>query len=444
MNDDIISKRHTLHLHPNPTNRQLAAFLNLSVRQVQRLREDGTLQARIDAVARDNVVPLHPAAVARDRLKSGPSPTRTSSPVTSPLTETLKTASSLTESPTTTSSPVNVTPDVSSATVTPVVPPDTSSLTTPTTVTPNRHWWTRTFQFASGLTGWIIQTGTVMGAVGWLNVWPKVSAILDGRLDASNWSLVSFQIFMMFLMTQIWPAIRQVCMMPWHWMTKVGSITALVLFGSVLVATNITLGIDSIGLSRDSVTDKNADIIKKKSDWESDREVKKAERAKAKADREKIHFTPTSKDMLKTAESDFADAKKAKEASNEDCRSWFGSKTECNRVRSEFEQRHQKLLQVQADDANQTAADKLDTKISGLDKDITDLTTKIDGLGVVPEHKDGLATRFSAIGWTEEDVAVRIPIIWASVAESSALWGPFILDLSFAFLMWRLRGRRHG
>jgi hypothetical protein len=110
--------------------------------------------------------------------------------------------------------------------------------------------------------------------VGYLNVWPKVNALLEHKLDLSNWSMVFFQGFLLLLLSQTWPAIQQTYTMSrhWYWGWRIPAITGLSLFGLVLVATNWYFGIDGIGLATDSVTDKNASIISSVAEWTTERD----------------------------------------------------------------------------------------------------------------------------------------------------------------------------
>jgi hypothetical protein len=308
----------------------------------------------------------------------------------------------------------------------------------------------------------------VLGAVGYFNVWPKAHAILEKQLDASNWSGVELQVFQNFLVSQIWPAIRKAYAQPWHWSWPGGLIVVLVTFGFGLVAFNTIFAIDSLGIQRDSDANKNASTIEKKAEWTKERDGlpedwvggkdgvggklkdpkngggEKGERIQLQAERHGLKFTSTSKAVLDTTKKDFADAEWATTtASNDDCRSRFGSWSECNRVRREYDQRHQKLVQVEADAAIQNRADKLDARIKELGKDITDLTTKIDDAGPVPEHKDALAWRIgNRFNWTEDEAAERLPEMQGAFAEFCALLGPLVLDLAFAFLAGQLMGAR--
>jgi hypothetical protein len=435
MNDADMKRRPQITVVSPTTNRQLAAFLKTSIRTIQRLRRRGTLQARIDdaiatqgiAVVGGHVVPM--TTVARDQHRTRIIQAHKGNVVgydTSPLTTT--TTSSLTKSPTTvvppdTSPPDNVTPD-----------------TPPTTVEP---LWIRVIRFV----GWILQTSLVLGVVGYLNVWSKINALLEGRLDPSNWAMVVFQCFLLFLLSQIWPAIQQVyvrCRPGWR---RFGAITGLVVAGLLFAATNWYFSIDGIGLARDSVTDKNASIISSVAEWTAERDKKKATRDGLGAERNRIpQFKSTTRDMVAAAKRDYDEAAKAQGASNKDCRALFPSVADCYRAGREFEQRKRKWEDAQADLANQERANTLDGKISKLGDEIKDLTDKINHAGPVPEHKDATTSRIAEeTGWSEEKISSRTPIILGGVAELSALIGAIVLDLAFAWLVAKLLGRRnHG
>jgi hypothetical protein len=305
-------------------------------------------------------------------------------------------------------------------------------------------------RFICHVASWALRTGIVLIPIGWLNVWPKVSYLLAHQIDQSNWGTVAFQCFLLFLLSQIWPAIRQTYLQPWHWALRGALGVALVTFGVGLVAINATFAVDSIGIARDSVSDKNRTKITQKAEWTEQRDGKdgkggkKKELADKQAERSSLKFEATSQDAINTAKTAADNARIARDASNADCRAWFHSMAECTMLRGEYEQRVAKLEKLQHDLATQVRAKTLNTEIEQLSEMVEKLTEKINALGDVPAHADPFAARISSLSgerWTEKQVTEGLPIVWGASAEVAALFGPFVLDLAFAFLASAL-GRR--
>jgi hypothetical protein len=242
----------------------------------------------------------------------------------------------------------------------------------------------------------------ILAPIAGLNVWPRVTQLLAGTIDASGWAMVAFQILALLMLAQIPFALERTK----SWIARV----AFVGFAIMLVTINMTFSIEAIGHVRDTTRDHNRAITDNIASLSRQLDERRNERAGLQA------FTPVTSEQIADAQKAVDDAVTARD---QECGKVGDN---CRKRVAELSDRQDKLNSLQSNKAIGDRAAELNANIGALEK-------QISALGPAPLEQDPMATRIAMLTFgmlSPDEISDALPIVLSLAAEICAFFGPFL------------------
>jgi hypothetical protein len=246
-------------------------------------------------------------------------------------------------------------------------------------------------------------TAFILTPIAGLNVWPRVTQLLDGTTDASGWAFVAFQILALFVLARIPFTMDRTK----SWIAR----AMLAAFATILIAANLTFSVEAIGHVRDTARDHNRAVAANITTLTGQLDERRAERAGLAA------FTPVTSEQITDAQKAVTEAVTARD---QECGKVGDN---CRKRIAELNDRQDKLSGLQSNKSIGDSAIALDAKISALED-------QIRILGPVPLMQDPGAARLAMLTFgklSADAVSNGLPTALSFVAEICALLGPFVL-----------------
>jgi hypothetical protein len=308
----------------------------------------------------------------------------------------------------------------------------------------------------------LFSTLFVVVVIASLNVWPRVSQLLDRTTDKSGWGTVNVQLLLLILLGFVSLAWR---------LTRGGPTRCWnVAFAIVLFVGTFTYTVESVGYVHDAEVKQNRDHFNNFNNTTKQRDDAQAEldglpaasraeitdltneRNQARVDKTQLpKFTPTSNAEITSQQNVVGDADKLMNGAQCDPNKWgYDGIGRCNKLKADLVTQRDKLERLQRDKATQDLA-------LGYDKTVKDLNDKIAAiplatqkradelratidkdnaqlkvLGTPPTDMDPTAAYIANLfgGLLSADQISRwTPTVRSMVADIAAVGGPELLTL---------------
>jgi hypothetical protein len=233
----------------------------------------------------------------------------------------------------------------------------------------------------------------ILAPIAGLNVWPRLTQLLAGAIEPSGWAFVAFQVLALLLLAQILFAMERTQ----SWIAR----AAFVGFAVMLVAINMTFGVEAIGHVRDTTRDHNRAIADNIASLSRQLDERRNERASLQS------FTPVTSGQIADAQKAVDDAVTARD---QECGKVGDN---CRKRVAELSDRQDKLSGLQS---NKSIGDHA----VDLDRGISTLEGRISALGPAPLEQDPTAARIAmlTLGMLSPDaISKGLPILLSLAAE---------------------------